>query len=58
MAENRVTQIVGQTLHEHDSELRLTQIVGQVLYTADGGIGTPDPPKVFKPGGYGVQILD
>lgn len=56
MAENRVTQIVGQSLFLNDSTIHLTQVVGQILYTI--GDGPPDPPLVFKPGAYGVQIID
>lgn len=57
MAENRVTQIVGQALFTTTTaELRLTQIVGELLYTVENG--PPDPPLTFRPGAYGVQIID
>lgn len=58
MATNRVTQIVGQTLYgdsSTDTQMFLTQIVGQILYAA---VAPPDPPTGFRPGGFGVQIID
>jgi hypothetical protein len=57
MAENRLTQIAGQILYESDSAVRFTQIAGQILYPLFS-VPIPDGPQIFKPGGFGVQIID